>query len=88
MYSWSIRVVENRQSALAIDRRISRSQRGGQPVRVAVVVARDDLLLEDPVEVLGVRPVLRTLVRVRLAAADRPAVVAGRSPRPTSRRGR
>ena len=83
-----MRVVEKRQIVLAIELRISWAQRAGQAVRVALVVGRDQLLLEDPVQVLRVGPVLGALVGVGLAAADRPAVVAGRSPRPTSRRGR
>ena len=75
MYSWSIRVVENRQSALAIARRMTVEPASRQAVGVALVVGRDDLLLEEPVEVLRVAPVLGGFVRVRLAAADRPAVV-------------
>ena len=55
----------------------ARSRPRGTPVVVALVVARHDLVLEEPVEVLGVGPVLGALVGVRLAAADRPAVVAG-----------
>ena len=55
----------------------SSTQVAGRPSASPLVVARHDLLLEDPVEVLGVGPVLGRLVRVRLAAADRPAVVAG-----------
>ena len=76
MYSCSIRVVENCHSAVAIARRITVSQRSGRPVSVAVVVARDDVVLEVPVEVQRVGPVLRGLVRVGLATADGPAVVA------------
>ena len=53
------------------------TQARGKPLGVALVVARHDLLLEDPVQVLRVGPVLGPLVGVRLAAADRPAVVAG-----------
>ena len=50
---------------------------GWDVVRVAGVVARDDLLLEDPVEVLRVGPVLGGFVGVGLATADGPAVVVG-----------
>ena len=75
MYSWSIRVVEKRQSALAIARRMTSTQRLRQAVRVALVVGRHDLLLEDPVQVLRIAPVLGGLVGVGLAPADRPAVV-------------
>ena len=76
VYSWSIRVVEKRHSAVAIARRMTVQPARRQPVGVALVVARDDLLLEDPVQVLRVAPVLGGLVGVRLATADRPAVVA------------
>ena len=41
-----------------------------------VVIARDDLFLEDPVEVHRVGPVLSSLVGARLTATDRPAIVA------------
>ena len=50
---------------------------GGRRIRVALVVGRDQLLLEDPVQVLRVGPVLGALVVVRVAAADGPAVVPG-----------
>ena len=65
------------RGCVAMERFISSSHCSGQAVRVALVVARDHLLLEDAVEVQGVGPVLGPLVGVGLAAADRPAVVAG-----------
>ena len=49
---------------------------GGEAVPVPLVVGRDQLLLEDPVQVLRVGPVLGALVRVGLPASDGPAVVA------------
>ena len=45
-----------------------------QALLVALVVHRHDLVLEQSIQVLRVRPVLRAFVRVRLAAADGPAV--------------
>ena len=58
MYSWSIRVVENRQSARGHRAAHDLEPARREPGRVARVVARDDLLLEDPVQVLRVGPVL------------------------------
>ena len=53
------------------------SHRCGTPFSIAVVPGRDDLLLEEPVQVLRVAPVLGRFVRVCLPTADRPAVVTG-----------
>src|ERR1035437_9708498 len=49
---------------------------GRNAVLVAVVVERHDFLFEQPVEVQRIGVVLRPLVRVGLATADGPAVVA------------
>ena len=87
-YSWSIRVVENRQIVLAIELRMSCSQRAGRPFGVALVVGRDQLVLEDPVQVLRVGPVLGALVVVRSRGRRWPSRCRRSSPRPTSRRAR
>ena len=42
--------------------RMRSSQRRRQPLRVALVVLRHDLVLQEPVEVLRVGPVLGALV--------------------------
>ena len=76
-YSWSIRAVEKRQIVVAIELRITLRSSAREAVGVALVVGRHELLLEDPVQVLRVGPVLGALVGVRVAAADGPAVVAG-----------
>ncbi len=66
-------MVENCQMVLAIDCFMTSSQRVGRPLRVALVVARDDLVLEQPIQVLRVGPVLRLLVGVCLRVRRSPS---------------
>ena len=73
---------------VAIERRIVASQRLRQAVLVAVVPAGTISLLEQPVEVLRVGPVLGALVGVLSRARRWPSRCRPCSPRPTSRRGR
>jgi hypothetical protein len=55
------------QSEVAIAWRMTSTQRRGTPRLVAVVVGRDQLLLEQSIQVLGVRPVLGRFVGFCLA---------------------